>query len=42
MSTGENYAYQIQIAHFDLITDQPGVLGGQGKGPALMTITWQS
>ena len=34
VSTGTNYAHQIHAGHFDLVTDEPAALGGQGQGPA--------
>jgi putative redox protein len=34
VSTDSNYAHQIHVGHFDLITDESAALGGQGKGPA--------
>jgi putative redox protein len=34
VSTGTNYAHKIHTGHFDLTTDEPAALGGQGQGPA--------
>jgi len=34
VSTDTRYAHRIHTGHFDLITDEPVALGGQGKGPA--------
>ena len=33
-STGANYLHDIHTGHHDLQTDEPAVLGGQGKGLA--------
>jgi putative redox protein len=33
-STDTHYLHYIHAGHFDLITDEPVILGGQGKGPA--------
>ena len=33
-STSTNYLHDIEAGHFSLQTDEPAVLGGQGKGPA--------
>jgi putative redox protein len=33
-STGTNYLHRIRAGHFDLVTDEPPSLGGQGQGPA--------
>lgn len=33
VSTGTNYAHRIHAGHFDLTTDEPAALGGQGAGP---------
>lgn len=34
VSTGTNYLHRIRVGHFDLVTDEPQSLGGQGLGPA--------
>jgi len=34
VSTDTNYAHRIHVGHFDLVTDEPAALGGQGTGPA--------
>ena len=34
VSTGTNYLHRIRAGHFDLTTDEPKVLGGQGAAPA--------
>jgi putative redox protein len=34
VSTGTNYAHRIHAGHFDLVTDEPRALGGQGSAPA--------
>ena len=34
VSTGTNYLHRIRSGHFDLITDEPKALGGQGAAPA--------
>ncbi|MGC1547959.1 MAG: OsmC family protein [Rhodanobacter sp.] len=34
VSTDTHYEHHIHTGHFDLITDEPAALGGQGKGPA--------
>ena len=33
-STDVNYIHKIRTGHFDLIADEPEILGGQGQGPA--------
>jgi putative redox protein len=33
-STGTNYLHRIHAGHFDLTTDEPKALGGQGAAPA--------
>ncbi|MBS0217679.1 MAG: OsmC family protein [Proteobacteria bacterium] len=33
-STTSNYLHDIEAGHFALQTDEPAILGGQGKGPA--------
>ena len=33
-STGTHYLHDIQAGHYQLQTDEPAALGGQGKGPA--------
>jgi len=34
VSTGTNYLHDIRAGHFDLKTDEPEALGGQGAAPA--------
>jgi len=34
VSTGTNYLHDIRAGHFDLRTDEPRALGGQGAAPA--------
>lgn len=34
VSTGTNYQHRIHAGHFDLATDEPRALGGQGAAPA--------
>jgi len=34
VSTGTNYLHDIRAGHFDLKTDEPKALGGQGAAPA--------
>jgi putative redox protein len=34
VSTGTNYLHRIRAGHFDLSTDEPRALGGQGAAPA--------
>jgi len=34
VSTGTNYLHRIRVGHFDLATDEPKALGGQGAAPA--------
>ena len=34
VSTGTNYLHKIRAGRFDLITDEPKALGGQGAAPA--------
>ena len=34
VSTGTNYQHRIRAGHFDLTTDEPKALGGQGAAPA--------
>ena len=34
VSTGTNYLHRIRAGHFDLATDEPKALGGQGAAPA--------
>lgn len=34
VSTGENYLHRMRAGHFDLSTDEPKALGGQGAAPA--------
>jgi putative redox protein len=34
VSTGTNYLHRIRAGHFDLSTDEPTALGGQGAAPA--------
>jgi putative redox protein len=34
VSTGANYLHRIRAGHFDLSTDEPLALGGQGAAPA--------
>jgi putative redox protein len=34
VSTGTNYHHRIHAGHFDLATDEPKALGGQGVAPA--------
>lgn len=34
VSTGTNYLHHIRAGHFDLATDEPKALGGQGAAPA--------
>lgn len=34
VSTGTNYRHDIHAGHFDLTTDEPKALGGQGAAPA--------
>lgn len=34
VSTGTNYLHSIRAGHFDLSTDEPKALGGQGAAPA--------
>ena len=34
VSTGTNYLHDIRAGHFDLKTDEPRALGGQGAAPA--------
>jgi putative redox protein len=34
VSTGANYLHRIRAGHFDLSTDEPLTLGGQGGAPA--------
>ena len=33
-STDTNYLHRIRAGHFELVTDEPQILGGQGQGPA--------
>lgn len=33
-STGVDFLHRIRAGQFDLVTDEPAALGGQGKGPA--------
>ncbi|MBL8630594.1 MAG: OsmC family protein [Rhodospirillaceae bacterium] len=33
-STGTNYVHNISVGGFELVTDEPARMGGQGKGPA--------
>ncbi|WP_225766443.1 OsmC family protein [Stenotrophomonas sp. Marseille-Q4652] len=33
-STDVDFQHRIRAGHFDLVTDEPVVLGGQGQGPA--------
>jgi putative redox protein len=33
-STDTNYLHRIRAGHFDLVTDEPKALGGQGSAPA--------
>jgi putative redox protein len=37
-STGTDYLHRIRAGHFDLVTDEPPALGGQGQGPALFDL----
>jgi putative redox protein len=34
VSGDTNYVHQVRAGHFDLVTDEPKALGGQGQGPA--------
>lgn len=34
VSTGANYLHRMRAGHFDLSTDEPTALGGQGAAPA--------
>ena len=34
VSTDTHYLHRIHVNHFDLVTDEPPLLGGQGQGPA--------
>ena len=34
VSAGPNYRHQIKVGSFELVTDEPKALGGQGAGPA--------
>lgn len=34
VSAGPNYLHRIHVGPFDLTTDEPGALGGGGRGPA--------
>jgi putative redox protein len=34
VSAGANFLHAIRAGHFDLATDEPEALGGQGRGPA--------
>ena len=34
VSAGANYQHRIRAGHFDLVTDEPKALGGQGAAPA--------
>jgi putative redox protein len=34
VSAGPQYLHRIHVGHFDLVTDEPRALGGQGQGPA--------
>ena len=33
-STHTHFLHRIRVGHFDLVTDEPAILGGQGQGPA--------
>lgn len=34
VSGDTNYVHKVRAGHFDLVTDEPKSLGGQGQGPA--------
>lgn len=34
VSTGTDYLHRVHVGRFDLATDEPRALGGQGAGPA--------
>jgi putative redox protein len=34
VSTGTNYLHRIRVGQYDMATDEPQSLGGQGQGPA--------
>lgn len=34
VSAGPHYLHHIRVGHFDLATDEPRALGGEGQGPA--------
>jgi len=34
VSTGTNYLHRVRVGPFDMVTDEPQSLGGQGQGPA--------